>query len=94
MNEIRKVKSKTGGYVKIIEINAPIRFYWTENGFDGIEVTFNSKLFTPHQSKLFDEVLDAIVEGMPYLREAENPDQEFNKIIKRSFGELPPNLSA
>jgi len=31
----RKVRSKN--YPKVIEVNVPVRFYWSEDKFDGVE---------------------------------------------------------
>ncbi len=35
MNAIRKLRSKN--YEQVIEIQVPVRFYWTEDGYDGFE---------------------------------------------------------
>jgi len=81
MNEVRKIRGRTGNYIKIIEVNAPIRFYWTEDGFDGIEASFNARLLTPYQKRLFDNVLEAVRVGMQMLEEEERGD------IPRAFKE-------
>jgi len=33
---VRTLRSKN--YEKVIEVRVPIRFYWSEDGFDGIEI--------------------------------------------------------
>jgi len=85
MNEVRKVRSRTGNYTKIIEINSPIRFYWTEGGFDGIEVTLNARLETPYQKRLLFDVLDAVRTGMQISEEDERDD--IPSAFRVSFGE-------
>ena len=60
---IRKLRSKTG-YKEIIEVNVPIRFYWTENGFDGVELGPFDEKISRYQSKLLYHLLDRISEFM------------------------------
>ena len=56
---IRKVRSKTG-YDEIIEVLCPIRFYWIDGKFDGIELgPFGDKL-TRYQYRLITRLLDTI----------------------------------
>jgi len=43
-------------YVRVIEIRAPLRLYWTENGFDGFEFEFNHSL-TEHEQGLIAGII-------------------------------------
>jgi hypothetical protein len=51
-------------YSKIIQINVPIRFYWDEDGFDGIEMIININWgeFPIEQKLLIDQVLETMSE--------------------------------
>lgn len=51
-------------YRKVIQINVPIRFYWTEDEFDGIEMTINKDWDDiPIKEKLLiNEVLESCTE--------------------------------
>lgn len=58
---IRKLRSKN--YAAIIESVVPTRFYWDEEGFDGIEFgPFNN--LTRHERQLCDLPLYAISTGI------------------------------
>lgn len=50
---------KSNIYNRIIQVNVPTRFYWNENGFDGIEFGPIPKI-TKHQLQLLDETLTSI----------------------------------
>jgi len=47
-------------YDKIIEINVPIRFYWVDGEFDGIEFGPFEKPISKYQIHLIYEALDTI----------------------------------
>ena len=64
---IRKIRPKTGFYRKIIEVRVPIRFYWDEGGFDGIEFGPLGKDCTPYCRRLILDILGAIPEFMHQL---------------------------
>lgn len=49
-------KIKSNIYAKIIQVNVPIRFYWHEDGFDGIEFG-PIPTTTKYQLNLLHEVL-------------------------------------
>ena len=54
----------TVGYKEVIEIRVPVRFYWDEEGFDGIEIgKFESELL-PWQETMLDKCLEAIAPAM------------------------------
>ena len=56
-------KIKSDIYTKIIQVNVPTRFYWTEDGFDGLEFSAIPRT-TRHQLRLLNEVLDGTLMGM------------------------------
>lgn len=58
--QLKALHSKTGAFRRIIEVNAPVRFYWHWNGFDGIEVSIDVSRFTRRQRELLLEIFDAI----------------------------------
>ena len=80
MNEVRKLKNKQ--YPLVIEVNAPIRFFWTEKGFDGIDVCLNHKLFTSYQSDLLHLVFDEIGKAV-----VNNPGIDVPAVFKKAFNE-------
>ena len=51
---VEKIKSKN--YNKVIRVNIPTTFYWTEDGFDGLEFGPIPKT-TRHQLNLLHEIL-------------------------------------
>lgn len=52
----------TTNYVEVIEIRVPIRFYWADDGFDGIEFgEFKSELL-PWQEDMVSRCLSALSE--------------------------------
>lgn len=55
---VHKIPSKF--YSKIIEVNAPIRFYWVGDDFDGIEFE-PLKEATPYQLKLLNGILEFVM---------------------------------
>ena len=59
---VRKLKSKF--YKKIIEVRVPVRFYWDEDGFDGIEIGPLGENYTPYCHRLISEILSALPEYM------------------------------
>lgn len=60
-----------------------MRFYWDKDGFDGIEATFNAKLYTRRQRELFNSVMEAIRIGMQY----NGPSDDIPNVFKQAFGE-------
>jgi len=55
----QKLKSKSGGYSKIIQVNVPVRFYWASGEYDGLEFGPFDNL-TSYESRLIKEVLEAV----------------------------------
>lgn len=49
------------GYDKIIQINVPIRFYWADGKFDGIEIGPIPDGTTAYQHRLIREVTNQIM---------------------------------
>ena len=58
----QKVRSKY--YDKIIQVNVPVRFYWAEGEFDGIEFGPFEKPVSQYQIHLIFEALTEIQEIM------------------------------
>ena len=53
-----KIRSKL--YKQIIEVRVPVRFYWDEDGFDGIEFSPLAKL-NKYQLGLINDVLNELM---------------------------------
>ena len=54
----QKIKSTTGYYSKIIQVNTPVRFYWLPDGtFDGIEIGPIPEDTTRYQHRLIMDVV-------------------------------------
>ena len=67
----QKVRSKY--YDKIIQVNVPVRFYWAEDGFDGIEFGPFMKPVPQYQIHLITDALTEIMKLMetePTIHEA------------------------
>lgn len=54
---VRKLRSKN--YKTVIEVRVPTRFYWTEDGFDGIEFG-PLKGCTKYCLRLLTQILDGV----------------------------------
>ena len=64
MIEIASIPTK--GYKEVIEVRVPVRFFWDEEGFDGIEIgKFKSELL-PWQEAMMNKCLEAIKPAMHY----------------------------
>ena len=62
--EIASIPTK--GYKEVIEIRVPVRFFWDEDGFDGIEIgKFETELL-PWQEAMLNKCLDAIAPAIHY----------------------------
>ena len=57
MRAARKVRSRSGAYTKIIEISVPVRFYWVEDEYDGLEFGPIPEGTSKHQLSLIFDVL-------------------------------------
>ena len=80
---IRKLKSVSGEYSEILEINCKMRFYWDKDGkFDGIETGPYPKDMTQYQHKLMNHLFDRLTDAFPDLKPIEVPD-----VWKKDFGE-------
>ena len=55
----QKVKSK-GSYSKVIQVNAPVRFFWIDGTFDGIEIGPVPDDTTRYQRSLIIDAVKAI----------------------------------
>jgi len=58
----QKIRSRTRYFDKIIQVNVPVRFYWAEGEFDGIEFGPFEGTVSRHQEQLVHEVLEVIQE--------------------------------
>jgi len=62
MDSIISSKQSVSGYREIIEVTVPVRFYWTDDGFDGIEFgPFPRELF-PWEMELINRCLECFVD--------------------------------
>lgn len=52
----------TKNYTEVIEVRVPIRFYWNEDGFDGIEIGAFTEELRPWQEDMMDRVLSVFEE--------------------------------
>lgn len=59
--QVKAIKSKTGIYREIIEVNAPIRFFWDKDGFDGIEFSLSGEELMPWEEEMLIDCLEAII---------------------------------
>jgi hypothetical protein len=57
--QVEKLRCKE--YAKVIQVNVPTRFYWTEKGFDGVEFGPIKKSATKYQLGLLDDVIDTVL---------------------------------
>jgi len=86
MKTAQKIRSKTGAYSLIIQINVPIRFYWdTDNNFDGIEFGPFERPVPRYQLKLIDEALDAMCKLMGIEPEIKEQSKSANIKIPKPF---------
>ena len=76
---IRKLRSKI--YKKIIEVRVPVRFYWTEDGFDGIELGPLDERYTKHCQRLLMDILETM-ELHPIPETSDVPN-----VFKEAFNE-------
>lgn len=82
MNQVRKLRSKY--YTKILEVNVPVRFYWTDI-YDGFEFGEFKEGLTKYQKSLLNELMYFMVYQMysasfvDYMKE--HYPVEFHKII-------------
>jgi len=75
----QKIRSRTGLYDKIIQVNVPVRFYWAEGEFDGIEFGPFERPVPRYQIRLVYQALDALAERMdtePILSESRKSDSD------------------
>ena len=62
--ETPSVKSlQTSEYVETIEVNLPIRFYWNEEGFDGISFCYPVRELFDWEQEMLDKCLRAMKES-------------------------------
>ena len=58
--EIEIASIPTKNYSEVIEIRVPVRFYWDEDGFDGIEMGPFATELLPWQEEMMNRCLDSI----------------------------------
>ena len=76
---IRKLRSKF--YKKIIEVRVPVRFYWTEDRFDGIELGPLDERYTKHCYRLVMDILETMeLHPIPETSDVSN-------VFKKAFNE-------
>ncbi len=76
MDKIEIASIPTKGYKEVIEIRVPVRFYWDEEGFDGIEIgKFKSELL-PWQETMLDKCLEAVAPAMHTKEDTDDDDLE------------------
>ena len=80
-SQLARVRSKTR-YFEIIEVRIPVRFYWTEDGFDGIEIGPFADDTTQYELKLVARILGTMEELMESA-----PDKRVIVEIPRVFYE-------
>lgn len=59
-NRIEIASISTKNYKEVIEIRVPVRFYWDENGFDGIEFGEFKSTLMPWQEEMCQKCLEVI----------------------------------
>ncbi len=57
--EVASIQTKE--YKEVIEIRVPIRFYWDEDGFDGIEFGEFKTILQPWEKDMVRRCLEAIM---------------------------------
>lgn len=62
MADVESIPTKN--YSEVIQINVPVRFYFVDGTFDGIEVGPFTEELMPWQQEMFDRVLSATKNGM------------------------------
>ncbi len=56
--ETKAVKSTpTKNYVEVIEVNFPIKFYWTEDGFDGVSFSYPARELFEWEQEMLDKCM-------------------------------------
>ncbi len=60
MLEVEVASIPTKNYKEVIEIRVPVRFYWDEEGFDGIEFGEFKSTLMPWQEAMANKCLEAI----------------------------------
>lgn len=97
----QKIRSRTGFYDKIIQVNVPTRFYWSEGEFDGIEFGPFEGSMSRYQTQLIQEALDTILElmetGTTAYKTPENckkPKQKVPQVFVNAFRKKEDNHGA
>ncbi len=63
-------------YKEILQVNAPVRFYWNTDGtFDGIEIGEFKEKLTEWERQMLDDILNAIKPSMG-VHKSEVEDEE------------------
>ena len=64
MIDIKSIPTKY--YNEIIEVLVPVRFYFADDGFDGIEIGAFTEELQPWQEDMLERVCKAVVHGIGY----------------------------
>lgn len=85
----RKLRSHSGAYKQVIEVRVPVRFYWAEDGFDGVEFGPLRGL-NKYQHSLIRAIVNEFMELMKAQSVTEADCKAVTKvpdIFKKAFGE-------
>ena len=56
--EVETVKSiPTSNYAEVIEVNLPIKFYWAEDGFDGVSFSYPARGLFEWEQEMLDKCM-------------------------------------
>ena len=78
---VKKLRSKI--YPKVIQVFLPTRFYWNENGFDGIDFGPMPETTTSYQHRLLIQILNTLQE----LLEKKEHKISVPEVYLKAFGE-------
>lgn len=63
MKPVQKLRRKN--YDSVIQVNVPTRFYWTKDGFDGVEFGPFDSGVTKYQRSLLAKILNVFIAFIP-----------------------------
>lgn len=64
-----QIEAKQTNYREVIQINVPTRFYWTETGFDGIEVGPFARGLFQWEEEMLQQCLESIAPAIGIVDE-------------------------
>lgn len=88
---VKKIRSKN--YPLVIQVNAPVRFYWSKNSYDGFE-------FGPldhasrHQLKLLRQIMDLMMEQMQSVRVVKYLKTNHNDVYSKILEEIKADVES